>query len=93
MKLKPQQIKKLTRSVYEKLTQKKLIQILSTEKAVLDKIESIIMADAKKEEEIETLTKKMMEKFEPQVESGEIDYHKMYGMVKKQIMKEKKFTP
>jgi hypothetical protein len=93
MKLKPQQIKKLSRLVYEKLSQKKLITILSSEKKILDKIESVILTDAKKEEEIEALTKKTMEKFERQVESGEIDYHKMYGMVKKQIMKEKKFTP
>lgn len=93
MKLKANQIKKLSRLVYEKLTQKKMITILSSEKKVLDKIESLILADAKKEEEIEALAKKMMEKFEPQVQSGEIDYHKMYGMVKKQIMKEKKFVP
>ena len=93
MKLKPQQIKKLSRLVYEKLSQKKMITILSSEKKILDKIESVILADARKEEEIEALTKKTMQKFEAQVESGEIDYHKMYGLVKKQIMKEKKFTP
>jgi hypothetical protein len=93
MKLKANQIKKLSRLVYEKLVQRKMITILSSEKKVIDKIESIILMDAKKEEEIDTLAKKMMEKFEPQVQSGEIDYHKMYGMVKKQIMKEKKFIP
>lgn len=92
MKLKPVQIKKLARLVYEKLTQKQMIQVLSNEKKILDKIESVFLADMKKEEEIDTLTKKTMEKFAKQVESGEIDYHKMYGMVKKQIMKEKKFT-
>lgn len=93
MKLKANQIKKISRLVFEKLTQKKMITILSSEKKIIDKIESIILTDAKREEEIETLAKKMMEKFEAQVQSGEIDYHKMYGMVKKQIMKEKKFVP
>lgn len=93
MKLKVNQIKKISRLVFEKLTQKKMITILSSEKKIIDKIESIILTDAKREEEIETLAKKMMEKFEAQVQSGEIDYHKMYGMVKKQIMKEKKFVP
>ncbi len=93
MKLKSPQIKKIARLLYERLTQKQLLQVLSTEKKILDKIESVFLADIKKEEEIDTLTKAMMEKFTKQVESGEIDYHKMYGMVKKQIMKEKKFTP
>jgi len=46
-----------------------------------------------REEEIENEAKKMMAKFESQIQSGEIDYHKMYTMVKKQLMKDKKFTP
>lgn len=93
MKLKPPLIKKLAARVYEALTRKKLLTILSSDKKVLEKIELVIAADVAKEDEIEKLARKMMEKFEGQVSSGEIDYRKMYLLVKKQIMKEKKFIP
>jgi len=91
MKLKPDQITKLSRIVYDHLTQEKLIQIRSSEAKILENIKGVFLADVKKEDEIETEAKKMMEKFRPQVESGEIDYQKMYTMVKKQLMKDKKF--
>lgn len=92
MKLKPQTITKLARSIYAKLVDKKLITILSSDKKVFEKIESIILADAKAEEDIDGQAKKMMETFRAQIESGEIEYNKMYVMIKKQLCKEKKFV-
>jgi len=91
MKLKPEQIKKLSRIIYNKLVQEQLLTVLSSDAIIIDKIEKILLADAHIEEDIEAEAKKMMEKYRSQVESGEIDYHKMYTMIKKQIMKEKKF--
>lgn len=91
MKLKPEQITKLARIIYDHLTQEKLIEIRSSEKSILEKIESVLLTDAKKEDEIENEAKKMMEQFRPQVESGEIDYQKMYAMIKKQLIKDKNF--
>ena len=91
MKLKQEQIAKLTRIIYNHLTQQNLIKIRSSEKDVLEIIEGILLADARIEDEIEREAKKTMEKFRSQIESGEIDYQKMYAMVKKQLIKDKKF--
>ncbi len=93
MKLKPELIKKLTQLILDDLHKHKLISIRSSEKIVFAQIENILLADAKLEDEIERTAKGTMDQFRKQVESGEIDYHKMYQMVKKQLMKEKKFTP
>jgi len=91
MKLQTEEITKLAKSVYRELVREDMIEILTSEAEILQKIEGILIADAKKEVAIENEAKKMMQKFEKQVQSGEIDYQKMYGMVKKQLMKEKKF--
>lgn len=93
MKLKPNQIKKLSSQIFQKLISKNSIDVLSSERKAVECIENVFLADARKEEEIENEAKKMMEKFEKQVASGEIEYHKMYSMIKKQLMREKKFTP
>lgn len=92
MKLKPQAVTKLARSIYAQLIDKKMITILSSDHKVLEKIASVILADAKVEEDIDGQAKKMMEKFRTQIESGEIEYNKMYVMIKKQLCKEKKFV-
>lgn len=92
MKLSEKQIKKLSKLVYDKLSEKKLIELIASPTDVVNRIELVIKADLHLEEEIEKQAKKTMEQFKTQVESGEIDYHKMYTMVKKQLMKEKGFT-
>lgn len=93
MKLKPAQIKKLARLILDKLEQQNLINIRTTRDQITQKIESILLADVQMEDEIEKEARAMMEKYRAQVQSGEIDYQKMYGMVKKELMKKKKFIP
>lgn len=73
--------------------QKNLLKPKVAPVKIVEKIAGILLSDARTEVEIDAAAKKMMEKFRPQIESGEIDYHKMYTMVKKQLMKEKKFIP
>ena len=93
MKLKPELIKKLTQLILDNLHKNKLITVRTSEKTVFAQIENVLLADAQLEDDLELLAKKTMEQFRKQVESGEIDYHKMFQMVKKQLMKEKKFIP
>ena len=93
MRLKAPQIKKLARAVFDALVQKKLIKILSTQEMVLTKIEAVIQSDVSLEETIEKEARAIMDKFHDKVESGEIDYQDMYSRVKKQLIKDKKFTP
>ena len=93
MKLQRPQIAKLARLICDALTREKLVKILKTDAAMTQTIENILLTDAQQETDIENTAKKMMEKFKKQIESGEIEYQKMYTMVKKQIMKEKKFIP
>lgn len=93
MKLTDSQIKKLAQTLLDRLSKKNLLEPKVPVQKILEKIEGIFLADARIEQEIEAVAKKMMEKFKPQIEAGEIDYHKMYTLVKKQIMKEKKFVP
>lgn len=93
MKLKAPMIKKLAQGILSALQDKKLIKILSSSEKTLAKIESVIAADVKIEQEIEQQARLMMDKYRAQVEKGEIDYQKMYGMIRKQLIKERKFTP
>ena len=93
MKLSEHQIKKLAHTIVDRLVQKKLLTPKVNMQQILAKIEGILLSDAKLEDDIDAVARKMMDKFRPQIESGEIDYHKMHILVKKQIMKERKFTP
>lgn len=91
MKIKEEQLQKLAELIYEKLAKDKLITILSDRQTIVDKAAGILIADAKKEQEINDEAEAMMDKFKKQVESGEVDYQKMFQMIKKQLIKDKNF--
>lgn len=93
MKLKSPQVKRLSQSIQQALHANKLIRVLSSDAKVLAKIEAVIQADLKVEEDIERETRAILDQFHAKVESGEIDYQQMYNKVKKQLIKDKKFVP
>jgi hypothetical protein len=93
VKLKPPQVKKLATAIQQGLYNRKLIKVLSSDAKVFAKIEGILLADLKIEEDIEKEARALLEKFHDKVESGEIDYQQMYVRVKKQLIKDKKFIP
>lgn len=91
MKVKPEQLQKLARTIYNDLTKANLITVHSSDTAVVEKIAGVLLSDAKMEDDIEKQAKTMMDQYKTQVQSGQIDYHKMYSMIKKQLIKDKKF--
>lgn len=93
MKLKPPLVKKLATAIITELRNKKLVNILSSPEKTLAKIESVILADLKVEQEIDQKARQMMDQYRNQVESGTIDYQKMYSLIRKQLIKDRKFTP
>lgn len=93
LKQKTVPLTKLARVILDQLKKEQLVVVKTTEKAVLNKIEHILLADAQIEADIEAQARRMMDKFRPQIEAGEIDYQKMFVMLKKQLIKDKKFIP
>ncbi len=92
MKLKDSQIKKLALKVYSKLEENHLIEVTSSTEKILQRIEALILADAKKEDDIEKQARALLDKFRPQIEAGQIDAHEMYVKIKNQLMKDQKFV-
>lgn len=91
MKITDAQIKKLSLRIYKKLEENRLIEVLSSSEKIMNKIETILYQDAQAEESIEKEAKALLDKFRPQIQSGQIDAHEMYIKIKNQLMKEKKF--
>lgn len=91
MTLKKPDITSISKIIYEKLTRENLITVKTSESSILETIQQVLLEDVQQEEAILKEAEKMMEKFKSQVQSGEIDYEKMFGMIKKQLIKEKNF--
>ena len=89
MKLKKNDIEGIAKKLYRDLHGKEFIQIPVNEnefiKIVCDTLEKNMLEEVNLEESV----KKMLEAYEPQFRSGELDYHKMFELTKKQLAKQK----
>ncbi len=92
MKLKKEEIAKISRLIASHLTAAKLWELKIGEDKVVARIEVIIGKNIDEEAAIEEEVKKLMDQYRDQIGSGAIDPQKAYMMIKKQVAKERKFV-
>ena len=92
MKLKREEIAKLSRLIMSHLVTAKLRELQVGEDKVIAKIEGIIGKNIDQEAAIEEEVKKLMDQNKEALSSGAIDPQKAYMMIKKQVAKERKFV-
>jgi hypothetical protein len=92
MKLRREDITKISRLIVSHLTAAKLWELKVGEDKVVAKIEGIIGKNIDEEAAIEEEVKKLMDQYRDPISSGAIDPQKAYMMIKKQVAKERKFV-
>jgi hypothetical protein len=92
MKLKREEIARLSRQMVENLREKSLAEFLAPEDKLREAVEIVIQKNMDQEMVIEDEARKIMDQYKSQIASGTIDSQKAYTMIKKQIAKDKKFV-
>lgn len=92
MRLKTHEIERLARSIIDTLHTRKLfiakVELPQLRQRVIDIMQANMEAEVKLEAEV----KAMMGQFEAQIQRGEVEYHRMYQMIKTKLAKERKFV-
>jgi hypothetical protein len=89
MRLKEPQVKQLCQKVLLTLRSKQLIILKKSEAEVLAKMHDIFVKDLRVEDDINKEAQKLLDQYEKQA-GGDIDRQKMFLMIKKQLVKDKK---
>lgn len=89
MRLKKEQIQKIAELILKRLKEKKIATFKVAEEKILNRIQEIIIKDLRVESDLDDEVRKMMEKYKAQIDSGHIDYQKMFQMIKKQLIKDR----
>lgn len=89
MKLSGKQIDKLSFTLLEGLKKNDAISFLAKESEVLSGIKNVIAEDAAGEARLDREVKKLMEAYADQMDRGEVDSRKVFGMIKAKLAKEK----
>ncbi len=91
MSLKKEEIQKISAKVLRHLKDHSLIKPLVGEDKILHKIEAVFQKNLDEEAAIERDARKLMDQYKNQISSGAIDSQKAFTMIKKQLIKERKF--
>lgn len=92
MRLKKEHIDRIATLMLNALNEKKLIKPKVTDEKIRTKIIETMLADFHAEDKVDEEARKMMETYRKQIESGQIDERKMFQMIKKQLIKDKKIV-
>ncbi|MDO8518995.1 MAG: DUF507 family protein [Deltaproteobacteria bacterium] len=92
MRLKKEHIDRISTMILNGLKNKKLIKPRVPDEKIRLKIIETITADLHAEDQVDAEARKLMEGYRKQIESGQIDERKMFQMIKKQLVKDKKMV-
>ncbi|MBI4411328.1 MAG: DUF507 family protein [Deltaproteobacteria bacterium] len=92
MRLKKEQIRKISELILRNLQEKKLITPRIPEKEIFESIAAIITGDLMAEVKIEDEARKLMDKYRVQIESGMLNERELLMKIKKQLAKERKIV-
>ena len=91
MKLTASQIQRLSEKILKQWKSQNIITFKVDEKVVLETIANAIIADFKREEELDREVMALMDQMEKQHE-GQFQRHKMFPMLKQKLAKERKIV-
>src|SRR3954451_4489230 len=89
MRLKEIQVKQICQKVLHTLRSKQLISLKKSETEVLAKMQEIFVRDLRVEDDINREAEKLLEQYARQM-GDKIDRQKMFQLIKKQLIKDKK---
>lgn len=90
MKFHPTEIERVVKKLIEEWSRSKTVLFKNTDSKTSAILIDIIAKELGQEEEINRLAEKMLEKYETQFQSGELDRKKLFALMKQQLIKDKK---
>ena len=89
MKLRKDYIDFLSQQIVERLVEKGHVQLEADTKDVQSRISQAIIDDLKVEDELDAEVRKILEGYTQQMRQQNIEYHEMFQMIKRKLIKER----
>jgi hypothetical protein len=89
MKLSKERVAHMAESLAQRLTQEKLVQLTGSRTALVETLDHAITGELMVEEKLNADVRALMKKYEAEIDKGQVDYQKMFLMVKKQLARER----
>ena len=92
MKLTIEQVEKITELILRDLVENKLITLKADEAVRLKRMVEIVLKDLRAEDELDREVEGMINTHSDEIDSEQIDYRRMFNMVKHKLARERGIT-
>ncbi len=89
MRLTKEQVQVISSLIFENLKKKELVIFKTEEAVVMKRIPEIFLSDLKAEDEFDREVEKLLKTHSRELEEGDVNYRKMFNMVKSKLAKER----
>lgn len=89
MKLSRERVGLLAKAIVEGLLREKLIASPQNKEELTRRVEAVITEELMVEDRLNAEVEKILKSYEGEIEKGNLDYRKMFQMVKSQLVKER----
>lgn len=89
MRLSKERVRHIAESVAGRLEQEGHIKLVGDRKAFIDALNRVMTEDLSLEDRVNAEVRQMLTVYEKQIEQGQVDYQKMFQMVKQKLVRER----
>lgn len=89
MKLSKQRIAHVAQTLASRLVAEGHLELLGSQKALVEALERTIIEELQVEDRLNTEIRELMKAYEKQIEQGQVDYQKMFTMIKGKLVKDR----
>lgn len=89
MRLSKERVRHMAESLTGRLQQEGHIELVGDHKAFVDALDHAITDELSVEDRVNAEVRQMLKAYEKQIEQGQVDYQKMFQMVKQKLVRER----
>jgi len=89
MRLSTERIRHMAESLTSRLTQEGCIELTGERKAFVESLDRVIREELSLEDRVNMEVRQLLKAYEKQIEQGQVDYQKMFQMVKQKLVRER----
>ena len=89
MRLSKERVRHLTEMVATRLQQEGLVEITGDRKGLVEALQQAVTEELSLEDRLNAEVRQLLKAYEQQIEQGQVDYQKMFVMIKQKLVRER----
>lgn len=89
MRLSKERVRHMAEALVARLVQEGHVALNGTPKAVADALNAAVTEELSVEDRLNSEVRQLLKAYEHQIESGQVDYQKMFTMIKQKLVRER----